>query len=163
MRSAFWIACIAGLVMTAFGLISAPPLVEGVMGASLTDWYQSGIIWAAVLGALLGAGAAWATARGLRHKPGESAAVFNSRVAACGFWTICAVAGFVIIVNVVRAGGAVFVPLAPMDRIINLLGTSRFLAVVGASVLTSAAGFLAVTRVMNWGGTYALMSPAQTR
>jgi hypothetical protein len=158
MRTFFFVVAGAGLVMIALGMFSATPILPGTAGRTLDEWYTAGMLWGAVTGMVLGAGSAWLTERRLQHKPRESGIQFNGRVAMVAFWTLVGVFFAAVIVSMLRAAGAVFIPLDPLSRVLSLLGNARFLSIAGISIVTGAIAFTAVARVRNWGGRYALLS-----
>jgi hypothetical protein len=162
MRSSFWLTAALGVLLALLGMfVFSAPLIPGVLGERVDDWYGDQAMIAAVLGLAIGAVSAVLAQRRLHHRPHENAIDFLSRVGSWGFWTLMLMVVLAAALTFARAATAAFVPLAPVNRFLALAASGKFLGVLGAGAAAAALTYAALTRAPNWGGRFALL-PART-
>jgi hypothetical protein len=160
MRSAFWFTAGLGLLLAVLGaFVFSTPLIPDVLGEQVDGWYTNQLVIVAALGLVAGAVSGTLVQRRLRHRPHEDAGTFLSRVASWGFWTLMLMVLIAAVITVARAATASFIPLAALNRMLELALTARFFGVLGAGLATAALTYAVTTRGANWGGRFALLPP----
>ena len=159
MRLLFWGGAAAFLLLGLVGIGAPPPLLEGVAGETLADWYRGQAMWGTVLGAVAGVVSALLAPRHIRHRTGEESASFLARVRGWGVGTLMLSLLLLAAFCFVIAYGYAAVPLSATQRGLTLLFAAKALLVLGFGVAAAALAFALVTRVVRWGGSYALVGP----
>lgn len=143
---------------TFLGIAQIFPTVD-VTTRDIHDWFKNQAIAGAFIGVGVGVAGALLTARRLAYRASESGSDYCSRVAGCGLWTIGAA---VLICTLVSAGSAwlaaVF-PVAPLQRVYELLFSPPFwFRVCAPTVFFAGLLFALVSRLRRWGGRYAVLN-----
>lgn len=160
MRSTFWFTAGLGLLLALLGaFVFSAPLIPDVLGEQVDGWYTNQLVVVALLGLVVGGVSGVLVQRRLRHRPHEDAGTFLSRVASWGFWTLMCMVLIAVVITAARAATASFIPLAALNRMLELALTARFFGVLGAGLAMAALTYVAVTRGANWGGRFALLPP----
>lgn len=160
MRSTFWFTAALGLLLAVLGtFVFSSPLIPDVLGEQVDAWYTNQLVIVALLGLVAGGVSGMLAQRRLRHRPHEHAGEFLRRVASWGFWTLMLMVLVAIVITAARAATASFIPLAALNRVLELALTARFFGVVGAGLATAALTYAVATRSGNWGGRFALLPP----
>ncbi|HEX6372611.1 MAG TPA: hypothetical protein VF006_27070 [Longimicrobium sp.] len=160
MKKLFWFMAGVGLLAALLGnFVFSAPIIPDVLGERLDEWYGELLATMIVLGGLAGGGGAALAQRRLRHLPNEGAYNFLSRVATFGVWTMVWTVVLAIALFFYRSATATFIPLAIFNRFVALADLGKLGGVLGAAAAAAAAGYATVTRIVNWGGRYALLPP----
>lgn len=162
MKILYWLLGLFALSLVAYSWFGVgPPRIINVAGALLDEWYRGRTLVAGLVGAAWGVAWGFRVSGGrwrLRHKPHQTGDAFNSRVALSGVWGLL-IAGLLWgpLVLVVSSLTADFVPLAVVDRIVDLLFAMKTLGVIAAAVLGTWITYAVTTRARTWGGQLALL------
>jgi hypothetical protein len=159
MRIVFWSLFAVFLLLGFVGLGAPSPMLEGVAGETLAEWYQAQLWWSLPLGAVLGAASAWLAPDRVRHRSDEDSGTYLNRVRWRGVLTVLGVLVLLAVFLFAVAYGYAAVPLAAMQRGGTLLFAAKSLLVIGFGTALAALAFAVVARVRLWGGAYALVSP----
>lgn len=159
MRMFYWILALAGLVLLLLGALDDAPEFINVMGDTVEQWYTDQGTWAMIIGAVIGVISAAIATQVIRHHPHEPSTRYASRVGMWGLVTLVVAAIAVIGMGLSAAQRFSMLPIAPEERVLELLLTAKFAGVVGAGVLACGLLFAIVARFVHWGGRYALLTP----
>ena len=158
MKALYWVLLVVALVLLLLGFVYfVSPNTEAVEQTLLDQYFVQSIIWALVVGAVLGAACGLFAERAVRVRPREDPASFHGRVALFG------IVGA--LVALVLAGAlAAFLASAQSawqisegERVRLVVGSGRFLAVPAAALLGSLAVYALVTRTRTWNGRRAIV------
>jgi hypothetical protein len=125
----------------------------------LEQFFRVTYVVGAVIGVLIGVASGVRSVNKLRHLPAEAGSDFNERVAKRGIITGLLAAVVALLANIAMAAIYSMGPLSPLDKV-GLIAHS-LLAVTAPTIamLVALVSFVVATRMMRWGGTYALFPP----
>jgi len=159
MKPFYWIVSVALIAFAAAGSIVLfdPPRVAEVDARIFEQFFRTQNIVALLTGLAGGVLFGLIAVRRTYHEPKERGVDFAARVIWKGFFAGLLTALIMAVIALALASQNEMGPLAPMERVITVLGNGLYYVTLAIAAGSAMFAYLVVTRLSRWGGQYALV------